>query len=65
MHMLMICLTEIPGISEIAKNEKIEYFQIALTDWYLSVISVRRKYWPSTKKTRNEKLSEFLDFDDI
>ena len=29
MHMHMICLSEILGISEIVKREKIDYFQIS------------------------------------
>ena len=32
MHMPMICLPEILGISEIANIEKIEYFQIVLSN---------------------------------
>ena len=49
MHMHMICLPEIIGISEIVKIEQIEHFQIFLYNFYLDVISLRRKYRPSTK----------------
>ena len=52
MHMHMICLPEILGISQIAKIKKIEYFQIFLYNFHLDVMSLRRKYWPSTKTMR-------------
>ena len=52
MHMHMICLPEILGISEIVKIKKIGHFQIFLYNVHLDVISLRRKYRPSTKTIR-------------
>ena len=65
--MHMICLPEILGISEIIKIEKIDHFQIFLYNFHLDIISLRRKYRPSTKTSRfkKQKKKNVLDFDDF
>ena len=65
MHMLMTCLPEILGISEMPKIEKINHFQMFLSNFHLDVISLRRKYRPSTKTMRKKKMHFVLHADDF
>ena len=65
MHMRTICLPEIFEISEIVKIRNNICFSISLTNFHLGVICLRRKYRPSIKTMRKEKLLDFVDFDDF
>ena len=63
--MHMICLSEIPGMSEIVKIEKIEYFQISSLNVTQAYFTLGANIGQVQKRPENKKMSLFLDFDDF